>query len=57
MVLYFWEIAALTHYFNDESCNANVGIVINQRTNDPLNAHLICWPSKAQDIQSMENIW
>ena len=29
----------------------------NQRTNGPVNAHLICWPSKAQDIQNMENIW
>ena len=26
----------------------------NQRTNGPLNAHLISWPSKAQNL---ENIW
>ena len=30
---------------------------INQRTNGPANAHLISWPSKAQNIQNMENIW
>ena len=29
----------------------------NQRTNGPVNAHLISWPSKAQNIQSQENIW
>ena len=29
----------------------------NQRTNGPVNAHLISWPSKAQDIQNLENIW
>ena len=30
---------------------------INQRTNGPVNAHLISWPSKAQNIQNLENIW
>ena len=29
----------------------------NQRTNGPVNAHLISWPSKAQNIQNQENIW
>ena len=29
----------------------------NQRTNRPANAHLISWPSKAQNIQNLENIW
>ena len=29
----------------------------NQRTNGPENAHLISWPSKAQNIQNLENIW
>ena len=29
----------------------------NQRTNGPLNAHLISWPSKVQNIQNLENIW
>ena len=28
-----------------------------QRTNGPVNAHLISWPSKAQNIQNQENIW
>ena len=30
---------------------------VNQRTNGPVNAHLISWPSKAQNIQNLENIW
>ena len=29
----------------------------NQMTNGPVNAHLISWPSKAQNIQNLENIW
>ena len=29
----------------------------NQRTNGPVNAHLISWPSTAQNIQNLENIW
>ena len=28
-----------------------------QRTNGPVNAHLISSPSKAQNIQNLENIW
>ena len=28
----------------------------NQRTNGPVNAQLISWPSKAQNIQNLENI-
>ena len=28
----------------------------NQRTNGPINAHLISWPIKAQNIQNLENI-
>ena len=31
--------------------------LINQRTSGPVNAHLISWPSKAQSIQNLENIW
>ena len=31
--------------------------LINQRTNGPVNAHLISWPTKAQNIQNLENIW
>ena len=29
----------------------------NQRTNGPVNAHLISWPSKVQNIHNLENIW
>ena len=32
-------------------------VLINQRTNGPVNAHLISWPSKAQNIQNLKNIW
>ena len=32
-------------------------IELNQRTNGPVNAHLISWPSKAQNIQNLKNIW
>ena len=35
----------------------NAGITLNQRTNGPVNAHLISWPSKAQNKQNLENIW
>ena len=28
-----------------------------QRTNGPVNAHLISWPSKAQNIHNLENMW
>ena len=28
-----------------------------QGTNGPVNAHLIFWPSKAKNIQNLENIW
>ena len=28
--------------------------IVNQRTNGPVNAHLISWPSKAQNIQNLE---
>ena len=31
--------------------------MLNQRTNGPVNAHLTPWPSKAQNIQILENIW
>ena len=32
-------------------------VIINQRTNGPVNAHLISCPSKAQNIQNLENLW
>ena len=31
--------------------------MFNQRTNGHVNAHLISWPSKPQNIQNLENIW
>ena len=38
-------------------CYPKTDTLHNQRTNGPVNAHLISWPSKAQDIQNLENIW
>ena len=35
----------------------SIATLTNQRTNGPANAHLISWPSKAQNIQNLENIW
>ena len=36
-------------------CNhVHVIVYMNQRTNGPVNAHLISWPSKAQNIQNLE---
>ena len=32
-------------------------LFINQRTSGPVNAHLLSRPSKAQNIQNLENIW
>ena len=32
----------------------NLGCLRNQWTNGPVNAHLISWPSKAQNIQNLE---
>ena len=34
--------------------NFQRAITKNQRTNGPVNAHLIPWPSKAQNIQNLE---
>ena len=49
------------------SCNPRQNLIQNiftifrknedQRTNGPVNAHLISWPSKAQKIQNPKNIW
>ena len=35
----------------------NFQVFCDQRTNGPVNARLISWPSKAQNIQNLENIW
>ena len=46
---------------NSESDITSIGkyvmISIYQRTNGPVNAHRISWPSKANNIQNLENIW
>ena len=42
--------------FAEILCCLNV-LRANQRTNGPLNAHLISLPSKAQNIHNQENIW
>ena len=40
------------------SCQKKIQVGINnQRTIGPVNAHLITLPSKAQNIQNLENIW
>ena len=31
--------------------------MINEKTNGPVNAHLLSCPSKAQNIQNLKNIW
>ena len=41
------------YYKNDNTSNMSH----NQRTNGPVNAHLISWPSKAKNKQNLENIW
>ena len=41
----------------ETNCNEICPIVENQRTNGPVNAHLISWPSRAQNIHNLENIW
>ena len=42
---------------SDENQDNKSGKTNNQRTNGPVNAHLISWPTKAQIIQNLENIW
>ena len=39
------------------TCKYEEDSIKTQRTNGPVNAHLIYWPSKAQNIQNLENIW
>ena len=43
----------LTHLQNMPTCQPGHQ---DQRTNGPVNAHLIPWPTKAQNIQNLENI-
>ena len=46
-------------YYNDmdQIMYININEKANQRTNGPVNPHLISWPCKAQNIQNLENIW
>ena len=37
--------------------NQSVDVSKYQRTSGPVNTHLLSWPSKAQNIQNLENIW
>ena len=48
----------LIHVVHNIALNPFIAIYFeNQRTNGPVNAHLTPWPSKAQNIQNLENIW
>ena len=53
-----------SYLYTDSQCvlkwinaDKDLSVFVNQRTNGPVNAHLISWPSKAQNIQNLENIW
>ena len=48
---------AIFYFIFFKSCSFYTLKEINQRTNGPVNAHLISWPSKAHNIQNLENIW
>ena len=40
---------------NKSYCKLSIAeAMVNQRTNGPVNAHLISWPSKAQNIQNLK---
>ena len=42
--------------FGTRMLNRAYAVFINQRTNGPVNAHLISSPNKARNIQNLENI-
>ena len=44
-------------FFSNNNNNNNNDNNNNKRTNGLVNAHLISWPSKAQNIQNLENMW
>ena len=58
---FLFDQNTMRHLFFVHFKHKNADILIltfgNQRTNGPLNAHLISWPSKAQNMQNLENIW
>ena len=57
--MYFWVLMHLISNDYPELTLINIIQISksNQRTNSPVNAHLLSWPSKAQNIQNLENIW
>ena len=52
LILYVYKQLLMT-----DAHKPNTTRSFNQRTNGPVNAHLISWPTKAQNIQNLENIW
>ena len=57
-----WALVFLELLIHTMGCPSDrdktlISHTINQRTNGPVNAHLISWPSKAQNIQNLENLW
>ena len=53
LLLPFRSLAAIV----SEKSSFHLFFFITQRNNGPVNPHLISWPSKAQNIQNLENIW
>ena len=54
-------VTSLSPFVIEKQIESTIGTAksvkkLNQRTNGPVNAHLIPWPSKAQNIQNLENI-
>ena len=44
-------------YINSQKNDTQRIPPLNQGTSGPVNAHLISWPSKAQNIQNLQNMW
>ena len=53
-----FEVLTIDIYEQSVDCKGDFIEVrnLNKRTNGPVNAHLISWTSKAQNIQNLENI-
>ena len=55
MHLKYFDVIKMLEYLIDFSFGVRwTNILTNQRTNGPVNAHLISWPSKAKNIQNLE---
>ena len=55
-----WEEEGLYHLCSENKGADQLHLCFrkcNQRSNGPVAAHLISWPSKAQNIQNLDNIW